>query len=81
MLIEGSGLDRITYDVTAEFGEVLLKDTMVENDAEHMKLSISVPENTYHVELHLKNITPEDIVIKKISIQRTGGVDHALTEN
>ena len=70
ILIEGSGIDRLTYDVTAEFGEVTLKDTLAENDTEHMKIAVSVPENTYHVELRLKNITVEDIVITKISIQR-----------
>ena len=75
ILIEGSGIDRLTYDVTSEFGETVLKDTMVENDPEHMKLAVSVPENTYHVELRLKNITPEDIVITKIMIRRVGGTD------
>ena len=61
--------------MTAEFGEVTLKDTLAENDKEHMKIEVSVPENTYHVELRLKNITVEDIVITKISIQRVGGKD------
>lgn len=75
ILIEGSGIDRLTYDVTSEFGETVLKDTLAENDSEHMKIEVVVPENTYHVELRLKNITPEDIVITKITIRRVGGKD------
>ena len=73
-VIEGSGIDRLMYDVTSEFGEETLKDTLVENDSEHMKIRVAVPENTYHVELRLKNITPEDIVITKIAVRRMGGV-------
>ncbi len=72
VLIEGSGIDRITYEVTAQFGESTLKERLVENDAHHMQIGLSVPENTYHVELRLRNITLEDIVITKIEIRRKG---------
>lgn len=78
--ISGGGLPQLNAAVTAEFGEVPLlgfsresvMDRALDPEEDSIHIQVTVPENTYHVELHLSNPSKEDIRISCIEIRRVG---------
>ncbi len=68
--VKGQGLERLNYDVTAGFGEALVPSEVSLMESDHMVITVTVPENTYHVEFRPVNVTNENVVISDISIGR-----------